>query len=199
MTSADRMQIVTPASHILGLLNIMTALDTGAWIRLHPRFDIDTMLHHIEADRITIEMAVAPIALALAVPPAPGELRPVVAALHHVVRDAGDAERRRDCDRQDGRGLADRLRDKRIAGHRLQSARRRAARHCRSPGAGRDAVTAIWRDDRRDPGAVGIADGRVPAARRQRRRVLRRLVPHRRRGRPRRRRVICASPTGRRR
>jgi long-chain acyl-CoA synthetase len=66
MTSSDRMQIVTPASHILGLLNIMTALDTGAWVRLHPRFDIDLMLHHIEADQITIEMAVAPIALALA-------------------------------------------------------------------------------------------------------------------------------------
>ena len=66
MTSSDRMQIVTPASHILGLLNIMTALDTGAWLRLHPRFDIDLMLRHIEADQITIEMAVAPIALALA-------------------------------------------------------------------------------------------------------------------------------------
>ena len=69
MTSSDRMQIVTPASHILGLLNIITALDTGAWLRLHPRFDIDLMLHHIEADRITIEMAVAPIALALAAHP----------------------------------------------------------------------------------------------------------------------------------
>jgi acyl-CoA synthetase (AMP-forming)/AMP-acid ligase II len=45
------------------------ALDTGAWIRLHPRFDIDQMLHHIETDRITIEMAVAPIALALAAHP----------------------------------------------------------------------------------------------------------------------------------
>ncbi len=69
LTSADRMQIVTPPSHILGLLNIVMALDTGAWIRLHPRFDIDQMLHHIETDRITIEMAVAPIALALAAHP----------------------------------------------------------------------------------------------------------------------------------
>lgn len=69
MTSSDRMQIVTPPSHILGLLNIVMALDTGAWIRLHRRFDIDQMLHHIEADRITIEMAVAPIALALAAHP----------------------------------------------------------------------------------------------------------------------------------
>jgi acyl-CoA synthetase (AMP-forming)/AMP-acid ligase II len=66
LTASDRMQIVTPASHILGLLNVMTALDTGAWVRMHPRFDIDAVLHHIEADRITVEMAVAPIALALA-------------------------------------------------------------------------------------------------------------------------------------
>ncbi|HEX3288795.1 MAG TPA: class I adenylate-forming enzyme family protein [Mycobacterium sp.] len=69
LTSADRMQIVTPPSHILGLLNIVMALDTGAWMRLHRRFDIDQMLHHIEADRITVEMAVAPIALALAAHP----------------------------------------------------------------------------------------------------------------------------------
>ncbi|WP_123024541.1 class I adenylate-forming enzyme family protein [Mycolicibacterium stellerae] len=69
LTSADRMQIVTPPSHILGLLNIVMALNSGAWIRLHRRFDIDAMLHHIEADRITIEMAVAPIALALAAHP----------------------------------------------------------------------------------------------------------------------------------
>jgi acyl-CoA synthetase (AMP-forming)/AMP-acid ligase II len=69
LTATDRMQIVTPPSHILGLLNIATALDTGAWIRLHRRFDIDQMLHHIESDRITVEMAVAPIALAMAAHP----------------------------------------------------------------------------------------------------------------------------------
>ncbi|MGE2728689.1 class I adenylate-forming enzyme family protein [Mycolicibacterium vaccae] len=69
LTSADRLQIMTPPSHILGLLNIVMALDTGAWIRLHRRFDIDAMLRHIESDRITIEMAVAPIALALSAHP----------------------------------------------------------------------------------------------------------------------------------
>ena len=69
LSASDRMQIMTPPSHILGLLNIAMALDTGAWIRLHRRFDIDMMLHHIETDRITIEMAVAPIALALAAHP----------------------------------------------------------------------------------------------------------------------------------
>ena len=66
LTRRDRIQVVTPPSHILGLLNILTALRTRAWMRLHPRFDIDRMLHHIENDRITIEMAVAPIALAIA-------------------------------------------------------------------------------------------------------------------------------------
>jgi long-chain acyl-CoA synthetase len=66
LTAADRLQVTTPPSHILGLLNIVTALETGAWLRLHRRFDLDLMLHHIEADRITVEMAVAPIALALA-------------------------------------------------------------------------------------------------------------------------------------
>lgn len=60
LTPADRMQILTPPSHILGLLNIVMALDTGTWIRLHRRFDIDSMLRHIESDRITVEMAVAP-------------------------------------------------------------------------------------------------------------------------------------------
>ena len=69
LSSADRMQIMTPPSHILGLLNIVMALETGAWIRLHRRFDIDLMLHHIETDRITVEMAVAPIALALSAHP----------------------------------------------------------------------------------------------------------------------------------
>ncbi|HEX9831884.1 MAG TPA: AMP-binding protein [Mycobacterium sp.] len=69
LSSTDRMQIMTPPSHILGLLNIAMALETGTWIRLHSRFDIDLMLRHIESDRITIEMAVAPIALALAAHP----------------------------------------------------------------------------------------------------------------------------------
>jgi long-chain acyl-CoA synthetase len=66
LTARDRIQIATPPSHILGLLNIMTALQTGMWMRLHRRFDIDRMLTHIQDDRITVEIAVAPIALAIA-------------------------------------------------------------------------------------------------------------------------------------
>lgn len=66
LTARDRMQIVTPPSHILGLLNIATVLQAGGWLRLHTRFDIDQLLAHIESDGITVEMAVAPIALAIA-------------------------------------------------------------------------------------------------------------------------------------
>lgn len=66
LTHRDRIQVATPPSHILGLLNLLTAWETGACVRLHRRFDIDRVLHHIESDRITVEMAVAPIALAIA-------------------------------------------------------------------------------------------------------------------------------------
>jgi acyl-CoA synthetase (AMP-forming)/AMP-acid ligase II len=66
LTAADRIQVVTPPSHILGLLNILTALSVGARVRLHRRFDVDAMLATIAEDRITVEMAVAPIALAIA-------------------------------------------------------------------------------------------------------------------------------------
>jgi long-chain acyl-CoA synthetase len=69
LTANDRIQVATPPSHILGLLNIMTALQTGVWMRLHRRFDIDSMLQHIQDDRITVEMAVAPIAMAIAAHP----------------------------------------------------------------------------------------------------------------------------------
>ena len=66
LTSADRIQVTTPPSHILGLLNIATALELGIWMRLHPTFNLDRMLECVERDKITVEMAVAPIALAMA-------------------------------------------------------------------------------------------------------------------------------------
>lgn len=62
----DRFQIATPPSHILGLLNLVTAIAVGATVRLHRRFDLDRVLACIERDRMTLEMAVAPIALAMA-------------------------------------------------------------------------------------------------------------------------------------
>jgi len=66
----DRFQIATPPSHILGLLNLLAAVAAGACIRLHRRFDLDEVLRCIERDRMTLEMAVAPIALAMAKHPA---------------------------------------------------------------------------------------------------------------------------------
>jgi len=62
----DRFQVATPPSHILGLLNLLAAASAGATVRLHRRFDLDEVLHRIESDRMTLEMAVAPIALAMA-------------------------------------------------------------------------------------------------------------------------------------
>jgi long-chain acyl-CoA synthetase len=62
----DRFQIATPPSHILGLLNLLAAMSAGASVRLHRRFDLEEVLRSIERDRITLEMAVAPIALAMA-------------------------------------------------------------------------------------------------------------------------------------
>jgi len=62
----DRFQIATPPSHILGLLNLLTAADAAAQVLLHRRFDLDEVLRRIASERMTIEMAVAPIALAMA-------------------------------------------------------------------------------------------------------------------------------------
>ncbi len=62
----DRFQVATPPSHILGLLNLLAATAAGATVRLHRRFDLDEELDRIATERMTLEMAVAPIALAMA-------------------------------------------------------------------------------------------------------------------------------------
>ena len=62
----DRFQVATPPSHILGLLNLLAAAKAGATVRLHRRFDLDEELRCIQDERMTLEMAVAPIALAMA-------------------------------------------------------------------------------------------------------------------------------------
>jgi acyl-CoA synthetase (AMP-forming)/AMP-acid ligase II len=66
LSAEDRFQVATPPSHILGLLNFLTAIDAGATVRLHPRFALEEVLQHIASERMTLEMAVAPIALAMA-------------------------------------------------------------------------------------------------------------------------------------
>ena len=62
----DRFQVATPPSHILGLLNLLAAAAAGATVRLHLRFDLEEVLARIQSERMTLEMAVAPIALAMA-------------------------------------------------------------------------------------------------------------------------------------
>jgi long-chain acyl-CoA synthetase len=62
----DRFQVATPPSHILGLLNLLAAAAAGATVRLHRRFDLEQELRAIHDERMTLEMAVAPIALAMA-------------------------------------------------------------------------------------------------------------------------------------
>jgi long-chain acyl-CoA synthetase len=62
----DRFQVATPPSHILGLLNLLAAAEAGATVRLHRRFDLNEELCCIQTERMTLEMAVAPIALAMA-------------------------------------------------------------------------------------------------------------------------------------
>ncbi len=66
LTPDDRFQIATPPFHILGLLNLFASVRAGSSVRLHPRFELEAVLAAIEADGITLEMAVAPIALAMA-------------------------------------------------------------------------------------------------------------------------------------
>jgi acyl-CoA synthetase (AMP-forming)/AMP-acid ligase II len=62
----DRFQVATPPSHILGLLNLLAAAEAGASVRLQRRFELDEVLRRIASERMTLEMAVAPIALAMA-------------------------------------------------------------------------------------------------------------------------------------
>ena len=122
LTARDRIQIATPPSHILGLLNIETALQTGVWMRLHRRFDIDRILQHIQADRITVEMAVAPIALAIASHPHLesydlSSLRFIMWGATPVSESVAETVTRRT-----GVGWVPALRHHRAAGHRLQPA-----------------------------------------------------------------------------
>ena len=66
MGPSDRLQTFTPLSHILGLANVAAGLASGAVHRLFARFDLDSMLQSIQDDRITIGIAVAPVAIAMA-------------------------------------------------------------------------------------------------------------------------------------
>lgn len=66
LDAADALQIYTPLAHILGVVNLGAAIASRSFIRLFRRFDVDEVLCSIETDRITIGVAVAPVARALA-------------------------------------------------------------------------------------------------------------------------------------
>src|SRR5688572_9297773 len=67
---ADRLQTYTPLAHMLGVANLGAGIAAGARHRLFERFDADLVLHSIQDDRVTVGIAVAPVALALANHPA---------------------------------------------------------------------------------------------------------------------------------
>lgn len=66
LTPADRIQNYSPLAHILGVVNVGASVLGRAPLRLFRRFSVDDMLASIERDRITIGVAVAPVAAALA-------------------------------------------------------------------------------------------------------------------------------------
>jgi len=62
----DRLQFFLPLFGIYGIVTVMCALNAGAPLTLFARFDLRTMLEHIEQERITIGFGAAPIAVAMA-------------------------------------------------------------------------------------------------------------------------------------
>ena len=64
--ATDCLQTFTPMAHILGVANLAAGIVAGARHRLFDRFDVDLVLGSIESDRVTVGIAVAPVALALA-------------------------------------------------------------------------------------------------------------------------------------
>ena len=92
----------------------------GATVRLHRRFDLDEVLRRIEAERMTLEMAVAPIALAMA--NHPDLERYDLSSLRYIMWGATPVseQRGRGGHRADRGALAPGLRRQRGAGHRRQ-------------------------------------------------------------------------------
>jgi long-chain acyl-CoA synthetase len=69
LTERDRLQALTPLSHILGIVNIGATIEAGATIRLFRKFSPRTMVESFQADKITVGVVVAPIAAAIAAMP----------------------------------------------------------------------------------------------------------------------------------
>jgi acyl-CoA synthetase (AMP-forming)/AMP-acid ligase II len=70
MGPTDRIQFFLPASTIFGMSTMLAGFSTRARISFFQRFDLDTMLRDIAESGITIGMAAAPVAVAMAAHPA---------------------------------------------------------------------------------------------------------------------------------
>ena len=62
----DRLQFFLPLGTIYGLATIFPALAAGAQLTLFPRFDLEVMLAHIQAERVTLGFGASPLAVAMA-------------------------------------------------------------------------------------------------------------------------------------
>jgi acyl-CoA synthetase (AMP-forming)/AMP-acid ligase II len=62
----DRLQFFLPLFGIYGISTVAAAFSAGARLTLFRRFDLTTMLEHVQRERVTIGFAAAPIAVALA-------------------------------------------------------------------------------------------------------------------------------------
>ncbi|HEY3673559.1 MAG TPA: AMP-binding protein [Acidimicrobiia bacterium] len=62
----DHVQFFLPLFHIYGIAITGCTWISAATITLFPRFDLDTMLGHIEEERVTLAFGAAPIAVAMA-------------------------------------------------------------------------------------------------------------------------------------
>jgi long-chain acyl-CoA synthetase len=62
----DHVQFFLPLFHIYGIAITGCTWVSAATITLFPRFDLDTMLSHIEQERVTLAFGAAPIAVAMA-------------------------------------------------------------------------------------------------------------------------------------
>ena len=202
------MQIMTPPSHILGLLNIVTALDTGAWIRLHPpvRHRLDAAPHREPtASRSRwrshrSRWRSPPIRI----------WSPTTCRRCATSCGARRRSRRaspRPSPRRTGVSWVTAYGTSELPVIACNAARRRAARHRRPAGARRRPAGGVA-GDRRGLGAGEVGEIQVRSDSLMAGylpddgdcgRVLRRVVPHRRCRLTRRRRAGCGSPTGRRR
>ncbi|MFG3022412.1 class I adenylate-forming enzyme family protein [Streptomyces sp. NPDC048254] len=66
LTEKDRLQFFLPLGSVYGISTSTAAIAAGARTTLFPRFDLHTVLRHIERERVTVGFGAAPVAVAMA-------------------------------------------------------------------------------------------------------------------------------------